>query len=119
MLDRDYLPDLIRPECEDCSQHSITLTRLSRVERFLPVLTGHLVNIFYVIVASMYYENRISWHLLQIMHLNVFVSFVIVTVVNAWQLPCNRETPRFAAIGHWLTPGLIREMNLFQKLHWK
>ena len=37
--------------------------------------------------------------------------------MNAWQLPCNRETPRFAAVGHWLTPGLIREMNLIQKLH--
>ena len=76
-VDHDYLCDLVRPECEDRSQHSVTLTRLSRVERLLPVLTGHLVNIFYVIVASMYYENRISWHLLQIMHLNVFVSLVI------------------------------------------
>ena len=44
-VDHDYLCDLVRPECEDRSQHSVTLTRLSRVERLLPVLAGHLVNI--------------------------------------------------------------------------
>ena len=44
-VDHDYLCDLVRPECEDRSQHSVTLTRLSWVERFFLVLAGHLVNI--------------------------------------------------------------------------
>ena len=32
---------LIRPEGEDCSKHSVTLARLLRVERFLPILAWH------------------------------------------------------------------------------
>ena len=118
-VDHDYLCDLVRPECEDRSQHSVTLTRLSRVERLLPVLAGHLVNILscFSCIYVLWEQDFLASTANHASECNCVIGHI--TVVNAWQLPCNREMPRFAAVGHWLTPGLIREMNLIQKLHWK